>query len=611
MAALTSFLWLCITSAARGTNPFDGIDTVKIFAPAQASEIQAALDPMLPIPDSVDGNRLAVFLEPGDYQNTELHVGYFSSVAGLGEKPTDVNNLRVRIDTEGSNRGDTTTIFWRSVENMESDVTSSCAQGIAFRRLLSNNFIHNSVTDAAGHGGGSGGFIADCFTRDGYGDNFAVGGQQYFVRNTKANQLKSTTFNTLFLGCEGTQAPASEEVAYIDQTPSVAEKPYVTKDSSGKWSLVKPKLRVNVQGPSFDSNGDPVGEQADSIDFSQVYIAKEGATAAEINSQIAAGKHIVLSPYVYRLEDSIQLSQSGTVFLGLGLATLECATGKPCLVMGAVDDVRVAGITVVGGVQTTNEVWVQIGDPNDLYEGDASKPSVMSDNHVIVGYYRNNSVHTTVQVNNGHVIVDHSWSWRSDIDGAHGESRNGFEVNGENVKAYGLFAEHHWQYSLAWYGNHGQSYFFQCETPWDAGNGALQNWQEPESSSNPWRHWPAPNWYTIKPRCYYVDDSVQNFLGVSAGAYSMEGGGCSKWCTCQDTQALDTHIQIPNTPGVSLLRATCWRNCGGGVQHCVNTGVSDLNPQEQVHTNWCNGNEMLGAISLDQCTGSANLVILP
>merc|ERR1712136_308018 len=63
----------------------------------------------------------------------------------------------------------------------------------------------------------------------------------------------------------------------------------------------------------------------------------------------------------------------------------------------------------------------------------------------------------------------------------------------------------------------------------------------------------------------------------------------------------DTHIQVPNAPDVQLLRVTCWKNCGGGVQHCVNDGVSD--PNWIVHTNWCNGNEVLGAVSGSQ--GSA------
>lgn len=168
------------------------------------------------------------------------------------------------------------------------------------------------------------------------------------------------------------------------------------------------------------------------------------------------------------------------------------------------------------------------------------------------------------------------------------------------LKHTGFFSEHHWQYSLAWYGNYGLNYFYQCETPWDAGNGALQNWQAAESSSNPFRYWPAPNWYTIEPRCYYVHDAVTNFVGVGVGAYSMEGGGCSSWCGCQETQAVDTHIQVPNAVGVSLLRATCWKNCGGGVQHCVNTGKSDYGGV--VHTNWCNGAEVSGAVSLSACS---------
>lgn len=382
-------------------------------------------------------------------------------------------------------------------------------------------------------------------------------------------------------------------MAFVDQSPSVAEKPYITKNGS-TWSLVKPKLRKNVRGPSFDEGGNPVGDAGESIDFSHVYVAKKGTTATEINKEIANGKHIILSPYVYHLEDSIRLTKSGTVLLGLGLATLECAELRPCIVMGAVDDVRVAGFTIAGAVNSNNDAWVQIGDAK--YSGDADKPSILSDNHIIVGYYRKNSVKASVEINNGQVIVDHSWSWRSDIDGALGESRNGFTVHGDGVIAYGIFSEHHWQYNLAWYGNNGRNYFFQCETPWDAALGTLVDWHQARpSASNPWRNWPAPNWYgnPTKPRCYYVDDQVQNFFGISIGAYSMEGGGCSTWCGCQATQAMDTHIQISNKPGVSLLNVACWKNCGGGVNHCVNTGRADFGGS--MHTNWCSGKEVDGA----------------
>merc|ERR1712192_81690 len=177
-----------------------------------------------------------------------------------------------------------------------------------------------------------------------------------------------------------------------------------------------------------------------------------------------------------------------------------------------------------------------------------------------------------------------------------GESRNGYSVHGNDVKAYGIFSEHHWEHNLAWYGNNGRNYFFQCETPWDAAQGTLVDWhQSAPSGSNPFKQWPAPNWYqnSVKPRCFYVDSQVQNFFGISIGAYSMEGGGCSKWCGCQPTQAMDTHIEVSNKPGVSVMNVACWRNCGGGVNHCVNTGKSTLSGS--FHTNWCGGKEIDGS----------------
>lgn len=140
----------------------------------------------MPIPNTIDSNRLAVLLEPGDYGPNDLYVGYFTSVSGLGAKPSDVKINAVKIDTAGSNREDTTTIFWRSVENMATDMYTWCSQGVAFRRILANHFRHDVGNDSKGKGGGSGGYIADCLVKT---SDFHVGGQQYFVRNTKAPNL--------------------------------------------------------------------------------------------------------------------------------------------------------------------------------------------------------------------------------------------------------------------------------------------------------------------------------------------------------------------------------------------------------------------------------------
>ena len=53
-----------------------------------------------------------------------------------------------------------------------------------------------------------------------------------------------------------------------------------------------------------------------------------------------------------------------------------------------------------------------------------------------------------VQINSDHVIIDNTWLWRADHDvtgqvkNANNPVKSGVEVNGDNVIAYALAAEH-------------------------------------------------------------------------------------------------------------------------------------------------------------------------
>ena len=43
------------------------------------------------------------------------------------------------------------------------------------------------------------------------------------------------------------------------------------------------------------------------------------------------------------------MNREGTVLLGIGMATLVSSTGKPCIEVKDVDDVRVAGLLLESG----------------------------------------------------------------------------------------------------------------------------------------------------------------------------------------------------------------------------------------------------------------------
>jgi len=78
-----------------------------------------------------------------------------------------------------------------------------------------------------------------------------------------------------------------------------------------------------------------------------------------------------------------------------------------------------------------------------------------------------------IQINSSYVVVDHVWLWRADHDvqgsvkSSHNYVATGLEVNGNFVRAYGLFVEHTLGDMVLWNGEDGETYFYQSELPYD------------------------------------------------------------------------------------------------------------------------------------------------
>jgi hypothetical protein len=76
-------------------------------------------------------------------------------------------------------------------------------------------------------------------------------------------------------------------------------------------------------------------------------------------------------------------------------------------------------------------------------------------------------------VNSGNVIIDNTWLWRADhsVAGNVSNSMNpveaGLVVYGDNVIGYGVAVEHTLGNMLQWWGNGGQTWFYQSEFPYD------------------------------------------------------------------------------------------------------------------------------------------------
>lgn len=121
----------------------------------------------------------------------------------------------------------------------------------------------------------------------------------------------------------------------VDKAPLTAAKPFISADSAtGKFKLHIPTPRRNSSGADTDLTAS-TWKAVPSVDFSSVYVASAADTAKKINAKLRAGLHVVLAPGIYQLEESLQVTKSGTVLLGLGIATLIPTAGTPVVTVAA------------------------------------------------------------------------------------------------------------------------------------------------------------------------------------------------------------------------------------------------------------------------------------
>ena len=77
-----------------------------------------------------------------------------------------------------------------------------------------------------------------------------------------------------------------------------------------------PKLEINKVGPTLNY------ENAEEIDFENVYVASENDSVLLINKKLDEGLHLIFQPGVYKLNETIKVNNKNTVILGIGIATL-------------------------------------------------------------------------------------------------------------------------------------------------------------------------------------------------------------------------------------------------------------------------------------------------
>ncbi len=545
-----------VPTVPPGTAPNFGSNVI-IFDPSMSTaSIQSQINSVYAIQQNnhFGDQRHALVFKPGNYSGLDIPVGFYTQVLGVGASPDNVSisgNLHSDAFLSGDNA---TQNFWRGAEGFAitpsvSPMQWAVSQAVPFRRM----HVRGNIKLNQNNGWSSGGWFSDVLVD---GNVNSASQQQWISRNSQWGSWSGSNWNMVFVGV--VNAPSgnwpSPPYTKIAQTPVVREKPFLTIDSSGNWGVRVPSLRTNSSGITWAGGSTP----GTTIPISSFHIARAGVdTAASINAQLAAGKHLLLTPGIYNLNDTIQVNNPNTVVLGLGFATLRANTGLSALNIADVDGVTVAGIFIDAGL-TNSPVLMEVG-PAGSSASHAANPTVLHDVFFRVGGAAAGKASVNLRINSHDVIVDHTWIWRADHGSGVGwnsnTSANGLVVNGNNVTVYGLFVEHYQQFQVIWNGNGGRVYFYQSEIPYDPPNQASWN---SAAGTNGWAS-------------YKVANSVTSHEAWGLGVYSVFTNP-NIW--------LSRAIEAPNTPNVrfhSMISVALGGN--GGISNVINNvgGATQVN----------------------------------
>lgn len=525
-------------------------------------------------------NRYAVLFMPGTY-SIQAPVGYYESIAGLGESPNGVvidgfltPNFGVAVYNSptwpGNNITDT---FWRSMENMtinaetDSDQNGPAdtlqwgvSQAAPLRRMQINGGLE--LTDSY-CGNASGGFISDTVVT---GNVNPCSQQQWYTRNSALGSWTGGVWNMVFSGVTGApeQTYPTPPETVLPTTPVSREKPFLYVDKDGNFNVFSPAVERNSTGTTWSTGNTP----GRSLPISRFFIAKPSMSASEINLALLLGKNLILTPGIYKLNQPINVLYPDTVVLGLGFATLVPQTGREAITVADVDGVQIAGLIIDAG-PVNSHLLFKMGTglfgfplpPGGLFSH-ANNPSSISDVFFRVGGATAGSATTSLEIDSKDVIVDDIWAWRADHGNGVGWTENtanhGVVVNGDRVTALGLAVEHYQQEQVVWNGQDGQTIFYQSELPYDPPSQSA--WMDGTANGYP---------------SYVVSNSVTTHQAWGLGIYSYFDQGIDI--------VEDNAMTVPDTAGIKIHDAgTVWLNGSGqitavvnGVGAPVNSGFAD------------------------------------
>ena len=494
--------------------------------------------------------RDAILLMPGTYENLRIPVGFYTQVLGLGARPDDVQvigDLRASAFLDHDNA---TQNFWRGAENFavtptlgigDNTLQWAVSQAAPFRRM----HVRGNIRLNQKNGWASGGWFSDVRV-DGTVDSATQ--QQWISRNSEWARWTGSNWNMVFVGVP--QAPAGafpepgKRYTAVAQTPLVREKPYLFVDAKGQFAVRMPALRKNSSGVSWGGKAGPAGK---TLLIENFFIAHPGDTAAQLNLQLATGKHLLFTPGVYVLDDTLRVNRPNTVVLGLGFATLRSDKGRPVMTTADVDGLTLSGLFFDAGREDSG-VLLQVG-PDGAHRRHRANPTVLHDVFFRVGGVAAGQVNTALRINANDTIMDHTWIWRADhgegVGWASNPAAHGLVVDGQDVTIYGLFVEHFQAEQVLWRGNGGRGFFYQSEIPYDPPTQA-------EWTGSSGRGFAA----------YKVADSVKQHEAWGLGIYSV---------FLKPDVMLDRAIEAPAAPGIRFhhMITVCLVD-KGSIEHVIN-----------------------------------------
>ncbi len=538
--------------------------------------------------------RYSLLFKPGTYDDSlKVKIGFYTQVAGLGVSPeeTSIGNIDVPAEWMKGRRYDGAVNysalcnFWRTCENLTTTSKNTrwaVSQATALRRM---NIKGNLALHHFG-GYASGGFLADTKVA---GKVDGGSQQQWMTRNATilGNVINNNynpswngvAWNNVLVGCvngEGKVVPGTEATwpytshTNVEKAPEIAEKPMLIYDDvKEEYGVFVPSVVKNRKGVSWEDVNE--GEVLPIDDF---FIAKPTDSADTINSQLASGKNLLLTPGIYNVDEPIVVNNPNTVVLGLGLATICPTKGTEAMKTADVGGIRIAGILFDAGINESNSL-LTVGNKGNTVDN-SDNPIVLSDTFYRVGGANKLATKTKacLYINSNNVIGDNFWIWRADHGAGVGwkvnTCDNGIIVNGNHVTAYALMVEHFQKYQTIWNGEHGKVYMYQSELPYDI------------PSQNVWN---APGKYGYAD--YKVANTVKNHEAYGVGIYS-----CYQKATCYLTSA----IECPDTAFVKFTNAMTHSLVGNGsIDNVINNvgGLAWKTGEEGKVLSYCNKNAEL------------------